>query len=74
MVSIPFVSSSLSPNFWGSIESILRSKNKARLNEFLFSKTNISSKNFASQQLKDFKTPIIIGLEAYNDHFKITVK
>lgn len=68
------LNTNLSANFWDDIENILRSKNKARLNEFLFSKTNISSKNFASQQLKDFKSPLITGLKAYNDHFKITVK
>jgi len=65
------LSTNLSPDFWDNVEIVLRSKNKARLNEFLFFKTNISSKNFISQQLKDFKTPLITGLKINNNQFEI---
>jgi len=57
------LATNLQSDFWPDIEMILQSKNKSRLNEFLFSKTNINSTNFVSQQLKDFKNPIITELK-----------
>ena len=51
------LATNLQSDFWLDIEIILQSKNKSRLNEFLFSKTNVP------QQLKDFKNPVITELK-----------
>jgi hypothetical protein len=57
------LATNLQSDFWLDIEIILQSKNKSRLNEFLFSKTNLNLINFVPQHLKDFKNPVITELK-----------